>query len=125
MLSDNEIKTLALKHCDNNIEFASAVIAVYQTKLLEGVEMPEPEHYWEPDGTLEWLGKDGSGFSTNTGPAHGWKITNYFTADQLQQYAAAAAAQARVKALDEAVEICRQNAQTTSGAEIDALKEQP
>ncbi len=65
-----------------------AVIA----KLAQGVSV-EPSYYWEPDGTIEWM-KEGSGFSTNTGPAHGWKITHYYTATAI--------AAARVAALEEA-----------------------
>jgi hypothetical protein len=49
-------------------------------------KLPEPAYYWEPDGTIEWMGKDGSGFSTNTGPAHGWTITKYYTEDQMLQF---------------------------------------
>lgn len=49
-------------------------------------KLPEPAYYWEPDGTIEWLGKDGSGFSTNTGPAHGWTITKYYTEAQMLQF---------------------------------------
>ena len=62
-------------------QFANIVITQYLDSLAEG--LPEPACYWEPDGTIEWLGKDGAGFSTNTGPAHGWKITHYYTRDQL------------------------------------------
>ena len=61
-------------------------------------KLPEPAYYWEPDGTIEWMGKDGSGFSTNTGPAHGWTITKYYTEAQMLQF--------RRDALEEAEELC-------------------
>ena len=83
--------------------------------------LPKPACYWEPDGTIEWH-KDAGGFSTNTGPAHGWKITHYYTADQLQAYGQQCAAHARELALNEAIAICRRNAQNTSADELEALK---
>ena len=98
MLSDDEIDAIYIEHrgdggptamCEN---FARAIIAAYQAKLLAGVELPEPygkvaheERPYEP----AWISSEDA-----------------YTADQLQQYAAAAAAQARMKALDEAKGVC-------------------
>ena len=83
MLSEQEIKALALKHCDDNIELARAIIAAHTAKLLADVEMPEYKYIDRHDV-----------------PKEGMCV---YTQDQLQQYAAAAAAQARMKALNEAM----------------------
>lgn len=83
-------------------KFARAIIAAYNAKLLAGVEMPEDIEAWiEP-----------------------------MTSDELkaaiQQYAAAAAAQAMEKALEDAERAVRQRWPNTRYAEaIEKLKEQP
>ena len=83
--------------------FARAIIAAYQAKLLAGGEMPEP-------ASREFQAREGTWHSfldeyhyLNTKEDGTWPIRDLFTADQLQQYAAACAAQAREKALEEAM----------------------
>lgn len=65
---------------------SALVLAAHTAKLLAGVEMPEPT-----------IIKD-----------MGWYENEVYDIGDLQQYAAAAAAQARVKALDEAKQACLQ-----------------
>ena len=78
-------------------------------------KLPEPAYYWEPDGTIEWMGKDGSGFSTNTGPAHGWTITKYYTEAQMLQ--------SRRDALEEAAQYAESMGMLTA-PEIRKLKDE-
>lgn len=70
-------------------EFARAILAANTAKLLAGVEMPEPAH---AETVLP-----------HTRDAH---TVFWYSKDQLQQYAAACAAQAREKALNEAKRVC-------------------
>lgn len=89
MLTDDEIKTMwshvpYIDEPQGGVNFARAIIAAYQAKLLAGVEMPEPTIITD----MDWC-----------------EIETYDTSD-LQQYAAACAAQARMKALDEAKMAC-------------------
>ena len=67
------------------------------TKLLAGVEMPEPVGYvWCDYGDLDGAVIRPKGYYTRR------QELPLYSADQLQQYAAAAAAQAREKALEDA-----------------------
>ena len=71
------------------------------TKLLAGVEMPEPVGYvWCDYGDLDGAVIRPKGYYTRR------QELPLYSADQLQQYAAAAAAQARMMALDEAKGVC-------------------
>ena len=97
LLTEQEINAIAAHHGTALGSvwphgFAASIEQAVIAKLAQGVSV-EPSYYWEPDGTIEWM-KEGSGFSTNTGPAHGWKITHYYTATAI--------AAARVAALEEA-----------------------
>jgi hypothetical protein len=88
MLTDEELNALRRAAKDDpkvvdtfwHLLYARAIIAAHTAKLLDGVEMPEP-----------WVLRDGKTHETGL-----------FTADQLQQYAATAALNARNKALEEA-----------------------
>lgn len=119
MLSEQEIEKIVDEHttddhgydiwCDGK-GVARAIIAAYQSKLLAGVELPEYKYIDRHDV-----------------PKEGMCV---YTQDQLQQYAAAAAAQARRKALDEAVGICERFANRMMTAEecaaaIESLRKQP
>lgn len=81
-----------------SIDEYRAIIAAYQDKLLAGVEMPEPvadlDYYCDEYGpSLTFMPKWYE--SLDTGLYH------LFTPGQLQSYAAAAALNARNKALEE------------------------
>ena len=76
------------------IEFAREITAAYQAKLLAGVELPEA------DGVAEVRCADG--VNCEYGVVDAWSLP------LVQQYAAAAAAQSRLKALDEAKQACLQ-----------------
>lgn len=88
MLNDEEIVAaysageFTLPHREFVIDAGRKIIAAYQAKLLAGVELPEYKYIDRHDV-----------------PKEGMCV---YTQDQLQQYAAAVAAQARMKALDEA-----------------------
>lgn len=103
MLSDDEIYAMYNEPRSDAemLEFARELIAAHTAKLLAGVELPEPasREFQARDGTWHpFLSED---HYLNTKEDGTWPIRDLFTADQLQQYAAAAAAQARMKALDE------------------------
>lgn len=86
MLSDDEIYAMYNEPRSDAemLEFARELITAHTAKLLANVEMPAAKY--ETTGDI--------------------KDANVFNRNQLQQYAAAVAAQARVKALDEAKEAC-------------------
>lgn len=86
MLSDDEIYAMYNEPRSDAemLEFARELITAHTAKLLEGVEMPEPTIIKDMD----------------------WCENETYDIGDLQQYAAAAAAQARVKALDEAKQAC-------------------
>ena len=88
-MTDDEIAKLCREWPNNATQAARAIIAAYQAKLLAGVEMPEPELHEGVTVTAKGKYK-----STEDG----------FTADQLQQYATAAAAQERKRIEDAAME---------------------
>ena len=100
ILSDGEIDSIAYDDdtAAGPITFARAIEAATIAKLSAGVSV-EPHYYWEADGVLQATRGHGS-FSTNTGPAHGWIVTQYFTLDQLQTAIAAARVQAIRDALN-------------------------
>lgn len=93
MLTDGEIISMYDAACykymtqdARALELVRTAIAAYNAKLLAGVEMPAPDtHCWDDDTQQDC-----------------WSHSK----DQLQQYAAAAASQAREKALDEAKGVC-------------------
>lgn len=91
MLSESEIHNADpaphVMSDQHRLDFAHAILAAYQAKLLAELEMPEAKHFYYADDDHRKIRKP----------------LDLFTKDQLQQYAAAAAAQARVKALDEAM----------------------
>ena len=94
-------------HYETIFSVVHAAIAAYQAKLRQGVEMPEPA--MKTHGAIDTTER------------------HWFTKDQLQQYAAAAAAQARVKAIEQClikvtglsvdVERCKQLQLTTQAWE--------
>lgn len=92
MLSEQEIAKIVDEHTTDDHGYdiwcngrgvARAIITAYQAKLLAEVEMPEYKYIDRHDV-----------------PKEGMCV---YTQDQLQSYAAAAAAQARMKALNEAM----------------------
>jgi len=82
-MTDDEIDKLCPETWSDWKTSARAIIAAHTEKLLAGVEMPEPCIYEGDDCPMYHAPKG-------------------YTIDQLQSYAAAAALNARVKALEEA-----------------------
>lgn len=97
MLTDDELDSIYEKHKHAGEEgweydhdaIARAAIAAHNAKLLAGVELPKPV---DAKTEIEHIPNVGTWYED----------TQLFTKDQLQQYAAACAAQAREKALEEA-----------------------
>ena len=113
MLSDKEIAAIDAK-AQTFAQFSRAIIAAHTAKLLAGVEMPEPAGcVWCDYGDLDGAVIRPKGYYTRT------QESPLYTADQLQQYAAAAAAQARMKALDEAKGVCEEVHSDSNGEKYD------
>ena len=76
----NGFWTLTTEEMQAFAALAAAHGAAQRDAELMGAGM-HPAYYWEPTEDFKDTGV--AGWSTNTGPAPGWKITHYYTATQL------------------------------------------